>query len=231
MIFRLRQGHNRGLLQLAAAVMLAAGCGMPGGARRRAHPRCPICFFSAAGGGSVEWGGGAGSPPAQAGLLTAVASYSSPRTRPAAAPPVCASRPRGVLQLAAAVMLAAGCGMPGDARRRAHPRCPICFFSAAGGGSVEWGGGAGSPPASWTAYSGSKLQQSTDPACGRATGVRVAPAWGGATPAAAPPQQWSAAACCRCDARSWLRHARRCAPTRSPALSNLLLQRGRRRER
>jgi len=46
----------------------------------------------------------------------------------------------------------------------------ICFFRASGGGIVEWADGAGSPPASWTDYSGSELQQSTDTACGRVTG-------------------------------------------------------------
>jgi len=40
------------------------------------------------------------------------------------------------------------------------------------------GGRSGFPPASWTAYSGSKLQQSTDTACGRVTGGRATPAMG-----------------------------------------------------
>ena|GEM_PF-6356033 len=75
----LRHRRSRGLLQLAAAVMLAARCGMPGGARRPAHPRSSNCFYRAVGGGGVEWAGGAGSRQ-QAGQLTAAASCSSPRT-------------------------------------------------------------------------------------------------------------------------------------------------------
>ena|GEM_PF-4404522 len=54
-------------------------------------PRALIIFFRAAGGGGIEWAGGAGSRQ-QAGQPTAAASCSSPRTRPAAVPPGCATR-------------------------------------------------------------------------------------------------------------------------------------------
>jgi hypothetical protein len=96
----LRHCRSRGLLQPAAALMLAACCGMPGGARRPAHPRSSNCFFGAVGGGSIKWTDGAGSRQ-QAGQPTAAASSSSPRTRPAAPSPAAAPRlqsflPQGV---------------------------------------------------------------------------------------------------------------------------------------